>query len=195
MIQVGNETIYISNKYKIQIEPTQFEWDKFLPALEKDFPEILNEVLSCNNNQQQQQNLNENSSIPIKNRNQYNTVINNRTRMLTALSPSVAHTSRACGYQYISHSMPENNTYGRNGHLTNHTNQGFQNRKHYYHTAPFRSSHIDHDHCGFHHRRPTRSSNWFHNTYLCEYSNNVFHATNTTTSNLENTTKWQGHNL
>ena len=45
------KAIHISNKYKIQVEPIQFEWDKFLPALEKDFLEILNDVLSCNNNQ------------------------------------------------------------------------------------------------------------------------------------------------
>ena len=29
------------------------------------------------------------------------------------------------------------------------------------------------------------SSNWFHSTYPCEYSNNVFHASNTTASNLK----------
>ena len=39
--------VYISNKYEIQIEPIQFEWDMFLPTLEKDFLDILNEVLSC----------------------------------------------------------------------------------------------------------------------------------------------------
>ena len=49
MSQVRNEAIYISNKYKIQVEPIKLEWDKFLSTLEKDLPEIL----SCNNNQQQ----------------------------------------------------------------------------------------------------------------------------------------------
>ena len=34
------ETIHICSKYKIQIKPIQFEWDKFLPILKKDFPEI-----------------------------------------------------------------------------------------------------------------------------------------------------------
>ena len=51
MNDVRNETTYISNKYKIKIEPIQFEWDKSLPTLEKDFPKILNEVLSCKNYQ------------------------------------------------------------------------------------------------------------------------------------------------
>ena len=31
MTQVRTKAIHISNKYKIQIEPIQFEWDKFLP--------------------------------------------------------------------------------------------------------------------------------------------------------------------
>ena len=37
MSQVGTEAIYISNKYKIQIEPIWFELDKFLSTLEKGF--------------------------------------------------------------------------------------------------------------------------------------------------------------
>ena len=71
MTWVRSETIHISNKYKIQIEPIQFELDKLLPTLEKDFPEILNEVLSHNNQQQQLTHSNENRSMPNKNRNQY----------------------------------------------------------------------------------------------------------------------------
>ena len=47
MNEVGIEVTYISNKYKIQIESVQFKCDKFLPILEKDFLDILNEVLSC----------------------------------------------------------------------------------------------------------------------------------------------------
>ena len=82
MSQIGNKAINISNMYKIQIEPIQFEWDKFLPTLEKDSLEILNEELSHNNNQQQQPNSNENSSTPNKNRNQYNMVEDNRNRVL-----------------------------------------------------------------------------------------------------------------
>ena len=58
MSQVRLDALHISNKYNIQVESVQFELDKFLPTLEKDFPEILNEISSCNNNQQQQPNLN-----------------------------------------------------------------------------------------------------------------------------------------
>ena len=46
MSQVRTKATHISYKYKIQIEPIQFEWDKFLSTLENDFPEILHEVLS-----------------------------------------------------------------------------------------------------------------------------------------------------
>ena len=50
MSKVRTKVIYISsNKYKIQIEPVH---GKILPTLEKDFPEMLNEVLSYNNEQQ-----------------------------------------------------------------------------------------------------------------------------------------------
>ena len=71
MSKVRNEAIYISSKYKIQIEPIQFEWDMFLPTLEEDFPEILNEILSHSNKQQQQLNSNENRNTANENRNQY----------------------------------------------------------------------------------------------------------------------------
>ena len=53
MSQVRTEATHISNKHKTQLKPIQFEWHKFLPTLEEDFPEILNEVLGQNNNQQQ----------------------------------------------------------------------------------------------------------------------------------------------
>ena len=42
----------ISNKYTVQIESLHFEWDKFIPTLEKEFPNILNEIISCNSQQQ-----------------------------------------------------------------------------------------------------------------------------------------------
>ena len=37
MTQVRTEAIPISYKYKIKIEPIQFEWDRFLPTLKKGF--------------------------------------------------------------------------------------------------------------------------------------------------------------
>ena len=67
MNEVTNKATCISNKYKIQIEPLEFEWDKFIPTLEKDFPDILNEVLSCTNNQQHQPFSNVNSIMPNEN--------------------------------------------------------------------------------------------------------------------------------
>ena len=101
MNEVQNEATYICNKYKIHIEPIQFEWDKFLPTLEKDFPYLLNEVLSFTNNQLHQPISNIKSSIPNENRNQYNTVIANRTRTLTNLSPLATNINEACGYEHI----------------------------------------------------------------------------------------------
>ena len=67
MMQIRTEAIHIVIKYKIQIEPIQFEWDKFLPTLEKDFLDILNEVSIHNSNQQQLPNSNESGSTPSKN--------------------------------------------------------------------------------------------------------------------------------
>ena len=37
MKQVWNEAIHISNKYKVQLEPFYFEWEMFIPTLEKEF--------------------------------------------------------------------------------------------------------------------------------------------------------------
>ena len=113
MNEVRNEATYISNKYKIQVEPIQFEWDEFSPNLAKDLPDILNEVLSCKNNQQHQPISNVNSSMPNENRNQYNPVVANRTRTSTTLCPLATNTNRACEYECISHSMPENNMWGK----------------------------------------------------------------------------------
>ena len=38
MKQVRSDTIHISNKYRVQIEPIYFEWKIFIPTLEKEFP-------------------------------------------------------------------------------------------------------------------------------------------------------------
>ena len=111
MDEVQNEATYICNKYKNHIEPIQFEWDKFLPTLEKDFPDLLNEVLSYTNNQLHQPIANIKSSTPNENRNQYNTVIANTTRTLTNLSPLATNTNEARGYEHILHGMLENKTH------------------------------------------------------------------------------------
>ena len=62
MGQVRNEAVHINNKYNVQIYHLHFEWDKFIPTLEKEFPDILNEMLSPDN-QQQPFNSTENRSI------------------------------------------------------------------------------------------------------------------------------------
>ena len=80
-IQVRTKAIHYSNKHKIQIEPIQFEWDRFLFTLEKDFPERLNEMVS-HNRQQQPPNSNKNRFTPNENRKHYNGTIDNRTRTM-----------------------------------------------------------------------------------------------------------------
>ena len=88
--------------------------DKFLPTLAKGFPRyVINVVLSCKNSQQQQPIFNINSSTPNKNRNQYNTLVDYRTRILTMLSLLVININRVCRYKCILHSVPKNNTYGK----------------------------------------------------------------------------------
>ena len=83
--------------------------------------------------------------MPKENRNQYSTVIGNRTRTLATLSPLTTHTNGTHGYELISHSTPENNMYGQNSCSAHNMHQRWQNRRHNNHTAPFRSSHTDHD--------------------------------------------------
>ena len=99
MSQVRTEAIHICNKHKIQTEPIQFECNKFLPTLGKDFLKILNEVLS--HNSQQHQIPNSNRSTLNENRNQYNAGIYNRTRALKTPSPSTTHPNRANRFQHV----------------------------------------------------------------------------------------------
>ena len=40
MKQVRNKAKPISNKYKVQLEPFYFEWEMFIPTLEKEFHDI-----------------------------------------------------------------------------------------------------------------------------------------------------------
>ena len=69
MTQVRTEAMHISNKCKIQIEPIQFEWNSSIPTLEKDFSDILNEMLSWTSQQQQPPNSNETDPHQIQWRN------------------------------------------------------------------------------------------------------------------------------
>ena len=45
MKQIGSKAIHISNKYKVQLEPFYFKWEAFIPTLEKEFLNILSEIL------------------------------------------------------------------------------------------------------------------------------------------------------
>ena len=54
MTQVKHEAIHISNKYKVQLEPFYFRWERFIPSSEKEFLQLLNEMLRHNSQQQQQ---------------------------------------------------------------------------------------------------------------------------------------------
>ena len=46
MRQVKDEASHITNKYKVQLEPFYFEWERFIPMLEKEFPDILSKMMS-----------------------------------------------------------------------------------------------------------------------------------------------------
>ena len=48
MNEVSSEAQYISNKYNIKIKSLYFESNKFIPMLERQFPDILHEMLNCN---------------------------------------------------------------------------------------------------------------------------------------------------
>ena len=143
----------------MQIEPIQLEWDMFHPTLEKDFPEILNQVLCCNS-QQQPPHSNKNISTPMENREQSSGRIDDTTRILTTLIHSTTHPNMATRCQYMSHSTPETaNTYSRSCHFTNCKIQVTQDRRHTYHTTPFRPSDTVCKKQGFHHRGSSRLSN------------------------------------
>ena len=49
MCDINGEARYISTKYSVWIDPLYFEWDKFIPTLEKHFPDLLDEILDCEN--------------------------------------------------------------------------------------------------------------------------------------------------
>ena len=49
MCEVNREAKYISTKYSIWIDPLYFEWNRFIPTLEKHFLDILGEILNHDN--------------------------------------------------------------------------------------------------------------------------------------------------
>ena len=49
MCETNIKAKYIRTKYSVWTEPLYFEWVKFIPMLEKYFPDILDEMLNCHN--------------------------------------------------------------------------------------------------------------------------------------------------
>ena len=47
MHEVKRDTINIGIKYSVKIKPMYFQWDKFIPRLEKHYPNIVQEMLDC----------------------------------------------------------------------------------------------------------------------------------------------------
>ena len=71
MKHVRSKAIHISSKCKTQLEPFYFEWKMFISTLEKEFPDMLSEMLSHKSEQQQQPlNSNEDRCIPCRHREQ-----------------------------------------------------------------------------------------------------------------------------
>ena len=141
------------------------------------------------NSQQQPLNSNENSSIPHRNREQYNGSgrgMNNRTRMLTTPGPTMTHPNLANRFHHFSCSMPETpNTCNVNGHFTNFTYQATENRGHANSTTPFRQMNTSHEWQGFYHRRSPRSNGSLYGTFLHEYYNHGLHSPSITINCLE----------
>ena len=51
--KVNREAICICIKYSVKIEPMYFEWDLFISSLEKNIPDILQEILDQRHNSEQ----------------------------------------------------------------------------------------------------------------------------------------------
>ena len=49
MHDVNGGAKFTSCKYSVQIDPLYFEWDRFIPTLEKHFLDILGEILNHDN--------------------------------------------------------------------------------------------------------------------------------------------------
>ena len=49
MCKANREARYITTEYSVWINALYFEWDKFIPMLEKHFPDILDEILNHDN--------------------------------------------------------------------------------------------------------------------------------------------------
>ena len=160
MKQVKNKTIDTINKSNVQLEPFCFEWERFMPTLQKEFPDISSEMLSHKSQQQQQPlNLNENRYIPCRDREQYSYFRKGTNRIketLTTPSPTMTHLNME-RFHHLSHSTPEAlNTHNGNGHFANQTYQATQIRGHTHNNASFRMMNTPEEQQGFYHRGSSR---------------------------------------
>ena len=53
--KVNRDAICIGTKYSVKIEPMHFEWEEFIPTLEKHFPDILQKILACDHQRHNQE--------------------------------------------------------------------------------------------------------------------------------------------
>ena len=151
MKQVRNEATHNSSKYKVQLEPFNSEWERFIPTLEKEFLDIFSKMLN-HNSQQQQQPLNSNEAryLLYSEREQYRTGTNNRIRTLTTPSQTMTHLNMAKRFHHFSHSTPEAlYTCNGNSHFTNQNFLTTQIRGHTHNNAPFRITNNSHKEQGF----------------------------------------------
>ena len=153
----------------------------FIPTLEKKFPDILNEILS-HNSQQQPLNSNENRFMPHRIREQYNIIrrgMNNRTRALKIICPMMTHPNMANRFHHFLHSTPETpNADHENDHFRNNTYQATQTRGYAQYTTPFRITNTLHEQQGYFYRGSSRLNGSLYGTFPCEYYNHGSHNSN-----------------
>ena len=82
----------ISNKYNVQIDPSYFEWDNIIPRLERQFPDILNEMLNHDHQWHKSDQNESRSKIPRNGEPNENSRrrINIWTQMLTPPGPRIS---------------------------------------------------------------------------------------------------------
>ena len=186
MNKVNSKAWYINSKYNVPIELLYFEWDKFMPMLEWQFQDALNEMLNhyCQWHLSDQ---NERWSITPRNRELSNNVrcrINNRTQMLTPLGPRITQTSirgRFLHGKNFSHNTPEINfNHHQNTQFKNQAYQMTQNSGNAHHSTTFRTIYASCDHEDFHSRRSLQSNSLFIGNFTCEYHNNHINNPNIT---------------
>ena len=180
MKQVKHKAICISNKYSVQIEHLYFKWDKFIPTLEKEFPDILNEMVD-HSSQWQPLNANENRSIQHRNREPYSNFrrgTKNRAQTRTTPSPTMMHPNMADIFHHLLHSTPDITImHHQNTNFINNTYLVAQTRGYVHHITPFRMRNTSQEQQGFHHRVSSRLEGLIYGTFLCGHYNHGLHNT------------------